>query len=98
MFSRAGMIESSLSFPARPQPHRPAFVDTAMNTSPTSGGMRAFVTIWLGQLVSLVGSQLTGFALGVWVYDETRSVLLLALAQLAFPAPFVFLSPLAGVL
>ena len=60
--------------------------------------MRAFLTIWLGQLVSLIGSQLTGFALGVWVYDETRSVLWLALTQIALQAPYVLLSPLAGVL
>ncbi len=60
-------------------------------------GMRAFFTIWSGQLVSLVGSQLTGFALGVWVYQQTRSVLLLALVQVAQQAPYVILSPLAGV-
>ncbi len=60
--------------------------------------MRAFLFIWVGQLVSLIGSQLTGFALGVWVYDETRSVLMLALTQIAFSVPFVVLSPLAGVL
>ncbi len=60
--------------------------------------MRAFLTIWIAQLVSLVGSQLTGFALGVWVYDETRSVTMLALTQIALGAPFVLLSPLAGVL
>lgn len=69
-----------------------------MKTSTSSGGMRAFFTIWIGQLISLIGSQLTGFALGVWVYDETHSVLLLALTQVAFSAPFVLLSPLAGVL
>ncbi|HUI89430.1 MAG TPA: MFS transporter [Anaerolineales bacterium] len=67
-----------------------------MKTSPT--GTRAFFTIWFGQLVSLIGSQLTGFALGVWVYDQTHSVSLIALTQVAFAAPFVFLSPLAGVL
>ncbi len=60
--------------------------------------MRAFFTIWVGQLISLIGSQLTGFALGVWVYDQTHSVLLLALTQIAQQAPFVILSPLAGVL
>ncbi len=60
--------------------------------------MRTFLTIWAGQLVSLIGSQLTGFALGVWVYDLTHSVLMLALTQIAFSAPFVLLSPLAGVL
>ena len=62
------------------------------------GGLRSFFIIWLGQLISLIGSQLTAFALGVWVYDETRSVLLLALTQVAFSVPFVLLSPLAGVL
>ncbi len=64
----------------------------------SSRGMRAFFTIWVAQLVSLIGSQLTGFALGVWVYDQTHSVLMLALTQIAFSAPFVVLSPLAGVL
>jgi MFS transporter, DHA3 family, macrolide efflux protein len=60
-------------------------------------GMRTFFTIWFGQLVSLIGSQLTGFALGVWVYQQTRSVLLLALVQVANQAPYVLLSPIAGV-
>ncbi len=40
-----------------------------MKNQTSSGGMRAFFTIWFGQLISLIGSQLTGFALGVWVYD-----------------------------
>ncbi|HEX7394466.1 MAG TPA: MFS transporter [Anaerolineaceae bacterium] len=60
-------------------------------------GMRAFFTIWSGQLVSLIGSQLTGFALGVWVYQQTHSVLMLALTQVAQQAPYVLLSPIAGV-
>lgn len=60
--------------------------------------MRAFLTIWFGQLISMIGSQLTGFALGVWVYDLTGSVLWLALTQVALQSPYVILSPLAGVL
>ena len=69
-----------------------------MKTSAPPTSTRTFFTIWFGQLVSLIGSQLTGFALGVWVYDQTHSVSLIALTQVAFAAPFVFLSPLAGVL
>jgi len=69
-----------------------------MTKPPSSGGMRAFLTIWFGQLISMIGSQLTGFALGVWVYDQTRSVLWLALSQVALQSPYVLLSPLAGVL
>lgn len=62
------------------------------------GGMRSFFIIWIGQLVSLIGSQLTGFALSVYVYDMTKSVMFLALAQIANQAPYVLLSPIAGVL
>jgi MFS transporter, DHA3 family, macrolide efflux protein len=69
-----------------------------MTEQSSFGGMRAFLTIWFGQLVSLIGSQLTGFALGVWVYDLTRSVLWLALSTIALQTPYVVLSPLAGVL
>jgi MFS family permease len=69
-----------------------------MTKQSSTGGMRAFFTIWFGQLISLIGSQLTGFALGVWVYDQTRSVLWLALTQVALQTPYVILSPLAGVL
>jgi MFS family permease len=61
-------------------------------------GMKTFFTVWAGQLVSLIGSQLTGFALGVWVYSQTKSVMMLALVQVAQQAPYVLLSPLAGVL
>ncbi len=61
-------------------------------------GIRTFFTIWFGQLISLLGSQLTGFALGVWVYEQTHSVSMIALTQVALQAPFVILSPLAGVL
>ena len=80
-------------------PHRPPAPspDLPMTRLSPSSGLRAFLIIWIGQLVSLIGSQLTGFALGVWVYDQTRSVLMLALTQIAMGAPFVLLSPLAGV-
>jgi len=57
-----------------------------------------FVVVWLGQLVSLVGSGLTSFALGLWVYERTGSVTLFALISLFAVLPGVVLSPLAGVL
>jgi MFS transporter, DHA3 family, macrolide efflux protein len=69
----------------------------ALQPSQPAGGMRTFFTIWFGQLISLLGSQLTGFAMGVWVYDQTHSVSLLAVVQIALQLPYVLLSPLAGV-
>ena len=37
-------------------------------------GVGAFVVLLIGQFASLLGSGLTGFALGVWVFQRTGSV------------------------
>jgi len=58
--------------------------------------MTTFVIVWLGQLVSTIGSGLTGFALGIWVYQRTGSVTQFALIGLAGMIPRLLLSPLAG--
>jgi predicted MFS family arabinose efflux permease len=54
------------------------------------------LVIWLGQVVSLVGSGLTSFALGVWVFEQTGSATQFALIALSAVLPRVVLSPLAG--
>jgi len=61
-------------------------------------GMRTFLTIWAGQTVSLLGSGLTGFALGVWAYQRTGSVTQYSLILLFNVLPNVLLSPVAGAL
>jgi MFS transporter, DHA3 family, macrolide efflux protein len=60
--------------------------------------LRPFSLIWLGQLVSLFGSGLTAFGLGLWVYQRTGSVTQYALISMAAVLPRVLLSPLAGAL
>jgi DHA3 family macrolide efflux protein-like MFS transporter len=69
-----------------------------MNQKFPSQNMITFIIIWLGQTVSLIGSGLTGFALGVWVYQTTGSVTQFALIALCTVLPRIVLSPLAGVL
>jgi MFS transporter, DHA3 family, macrolide efflux protein len=61
-------------------------------------GMRIFILIWAGQLVSLIGSGLTGFVVGVWVYQQTKSVTYLTLIVLCASLPGLLISPLAGAL
>jgi len=56
------------------------------------------LAVWLGQVVSLFGSGLTGFALGVWLYQQTGSASNFALVALCSALPQLILSPLAGVL
>jgi MFS family permease len=61
-------------------------------------GMQAFITIWFGQLVSLVGTGLTGFVLGLWVYQNTGSVTKYTIISLATVLPGIVISPFSGVL
>ena len=61
-------------------------------------GVRTFLTVWLGQLVSIVGSGMTDFALGLYVYQRTQSVTQFALILLCRVLPVILLSPLAGAL
>jgi MFS family permease len=69
-----------------------------MTQKTASHGMRTFIVVWFGQLVSTIGSGLTGFALGVWVYQETGSTTLFAMNMLAYAIPNLIVSPFAGAL
>jgi MFS family permease len=68
------------------------------NASPRSAGMGAFIFIWIGQAVSLLGSSMTQFALTIWAYQETGSATALALVGFFSYFPTVIISPLAGAL
>jgi MFS family permease len=57
-----------------------------------------FVSIWLGQLVSLFGAQLSKFALGIWVFEQSRSTTDFALITFAPMLVQVLVLPLAGSL
>ncbi len=60
--------------------------------------MRTFFVVWGGQLVSLIGTNLTGFALAVFVYLETGSVTRLSFVLLASQVPQLLMTPVAGAL
>jgi MFS transporter, DHA3 family, macrolide efflux protein len=60
--------------------------------------MRTFFVIWFGQLVSTLGSGLTGFALGIWLYMDSGSTTLFAINMLAFAVPNLVVSPFAGAM
>ena len=62
------------------------------------GGFQTFCVLWFGQLISVVGTALTGFALGVWVFQRTGSVTRFALISLFTTLPGIVLAPFAGAL
>lgn len=60
--------------------------------------MRNFYILWVGQLISLTGSGLTGFALGIWVFQKTGSATALTLISFFAIVPIIVFSPIAGAL
>lgn len=68
-------------------------------------GMRAFIVIWAGQLMSLLGTSMTQFALTIWAWEFVTRIrptgdpaTAMALVGFFNFAPQVLLSPVAGAL
>src|SRR6185437_15905499 len=60
--------------------------------------MKKFLIMWTGQLFSQLGTALTTFALGIWIYQHTGSVSQFAAVQISWTAALIFMSPLAGAI
>jgi DHA3 family macrolide efflux protein-like MFS transporter len=58
--------------------------------------MKSFSLIWLGQLLSGLGSGLSRFVIGVWVYQQSGSTTMFALSLLCGSLPQILLLPIAG--
>jgi len=61
-------------------------------------GMLGFTIIWFGQLLSLLGTAMTGFALAIWAWQITGQATALALVAFFSFVPVVLASPIAGAL
>src|SRR5512136_157841 len=61
-------------------------------------GMFGFTIVWLGQIISVMASSMTGFGLTIWMYMQTESATAMGLMQVAFITPFLLFSPIAGVM
>jgi DHA3 family macrolide efflux protein-like MFS transporter len=69
-----------------------------MQPSKRLSGMPGFTVVWLGQIVSVMATNMTQFALTIWVFELTGSVTALGLVQVFFITPFLLISPIAGVM
>lgn len=72
----------------RPVPGRPR----------AARGVAAYSVLATGQAVSLLGSRMTSFVLGVWVYQQTGSATAFALIYFFATIPEILLAPVAGAL
>ena len=66
--------------------------------SKSPSGLAGFTIIWIGQLVSVVATQMSQFALTLWIYQQTSSAMALGLAQVFYIVPFLIITPLAGAM
>lgn len=66
--------------------------------NPRLSGMFGFTIIWFGQLLSLLGTAMTGFAMPIWAYETTGEVTTFTLLAFFAFAPVVLLSPVAGAI
>ena len=67
-----------------------------MNNSGRSFGK--FLIIWMGELISNIGSGMTAFGLGVYVWQLTHSAVDVSMVETAALLPTILLCPAAGVL
>jgi DHA3 family macrolide efflux protein-like MFS transporter len=76
-----------------------------MGVKPTSvlsirrpSGMAGFRVVWIGQLVSVLASNMSGFALSIWMYQQTGSATAMSAMQVSFLLPFMIVTPIAGAM
>lgn len=68
------------------------------DSSTPARSLRPFLTLWVGQVFSLLGSQLVQFALIWWLTQQTGSATVLAVASIVGLVPQVVLGPFVGPL
>ncbi|MFD1540515.1 non-ribosomal peptide synthetase/MFS transporter [Nonomuraea guangzhouensis] len=71
--------------------------ERAVATGPQPS-MKRFTAVASGQLVSLLGSALTGFAIPIWIYLTTGSLAQFALLSVVGLVPGMVVAPLAGAI
>lgn len=59
--------------------------------------MRTFLIIWLGQFASLLGSEMTNFAITIWAWEVTGQATPLSFILAVTQIPRLLISPFAGV-
>jgi DHA3 family macrolide efflux protein-like MFS transporter len=60
--------------------------------------MKSFTVIWFGQLVSLLGTAIFNFAIGIWLYQKTGLATTFTAMIFFSNIPRIVLSPFAGAL
>ena len=60
--------------------------------------LRPFITIWIGQFISILGSEITEFAITIWAWEITGKATPLSLILLFAKIPSIIAAIFAGVI
>ncbi|TFH30937.1 MAG: MFS transporter [Promethearchaeota archaeon] len=71
-------------------------IPSESTSASTPSYMKQFFLLWTGQILSLLGSEVVGFAITWYITDTTKSVLYLSLMMLLTFVPRLLLAPIAG--
>ena len=55
-----------------------------MDNHSQPAGMKAFGVIWFGQLISMLGTGMTNFALSFWIFEQTGRATALTWVRASF--------------
>ncbi len=61
-------------------------------------GMFAFTLVWFGQVISLMGSAMSGFIITIWAWEKTGLATALSLVAVCNFLPALLAAPFAGAL
>lgn len=61
-------------------------------------GFKGFSIMSIGQIISITGSAMTQFGLGIWIWETTGNATPFSIITAAFFIPNVIFSPIAGAL
>ncbi len=71
---------------------------TTTASEPTTHTYNQFKRLWIGQLISILGSEVVQFALIWWITVDTNSSYFLSLSMFLAFVPGILIAPFAGVL
>lgn len=58
--------------------------------------MKTFMVIWFGQFISMLGSALSAFGLGIWIFQKTGNAASFAMSAACTVLPALLFAPFAG--
>ena len=61
-------------------------------------GVTGFFIIWIGQVISVLATSMSSFALSLWIIQQSDSATVYGLSRVAYVTPILLLSPIAGVI